>query len=79
MAVWIQYLNYQIYSNTPRSCSIGAMRMLRLERTGEKLMRMVALCADVDVAELGRGTMAEDAVRRVAEVDVELLRPPKTR
>ena len=25
---------------SPRSCSVGAMRMLRLERTGEKLMRM---------------------------------------
>ena len=36
----------------PRSCSVGAMRMLRLERTGEKLMRMVALCADVEIAEL---------------------------
>jgi len=28
------------------------MQMLRLERTGEKLMRMVALCADVEIAEL---------------------------
>ena len=35
-----------------RSCSVGAMRMLRLERTGKKLMRMIALCADVEIAEL---------------------------
>ena len=37
---------------SPRSCSVGAMRMLRLERTSEKLMRMVALCADVEIAEM---------------------------
>ena len=42
-------------------------------------MRMVALCADVEVAELERGAMVEDAVGRVAEVDVELLRLPKMR
>ena len=52
-------------------------------------MRMVALCADVEEAELEqvavveevvrRVAMVEDAVRRVAVVDVELSKLPKTR
>ena len=37
---------------SPRSHNVGVVRMLRLERTGKKLMRMVALCADVEIAEL---------------------------
>ena len=64
---------------SPRSCSVGAMRMLRLERTGEKLMRMVALCADVEEAELEQVAVVEEVVRRVAVVDGELSRSPMVR
>ena len=59
-------------TDIPRSCSVGAMRMLRLERTGEKLMWMVALCADVEEVELEQVAVVEEVVRRVAMVDGEL-------
>ena len=62
---------------SPRSCSVGAMRMLRLEKTGQKLMRMVALCADVEEAELEQVAVVEEVVRRVAMVDGELSRSPR--
>ena len=44
-------------------------------------MRMVALCANVEVAELEgvEPCMVEDAGHRIAVVDVELLRLPKMR
>ena len=65
---------------SPCSCSVGAMRMLRLERTGEKLMRMVALCADVEEeAELEQVAVVEEVVRRVAVVDGELSMSPMVR
>ena len=37
---------------SPRSHNVGVVRMLRLERNWRSLMRMIALCADVEVAEL---------------------------
>ena len=37
---------------SPRSHNVGVVRMLRLERNWRSLMRMIALCADVEVAEV---------------------------
>ena len=34
------------------SHNVGVVRMLRLERNWRSLMRMIALCADVEVAEV---------------------------
>jgi len=36
----------------PRNHNVGVVRMLRLERNWRSLMRMIALCADVEVAEV---------------------------
>ena len=36
----------------PRGHNVGVVPMLRLERNWRSLMRMIALCADVEVAEV---------------------------
>ena len=57
---------------SPRSRSDLAMLMLQLEwKPTRSSYKAVALCADVEVAEReGGGAMVEDAVRKIAVVNV---------